>query len=313
MQLGLTCHLCPRNCGADRSKAPGYCGAPVDLEVSSVCIHRGEEPPLNPIVNLFFAHCNLQCIYCQNRDISRPTVNPLLIRHHSVDHVAHRICQLLPQSAGLLGLVTPSHYAHLIPSLLQAVHARGFNPVVVYNTSGYESVPTLRALEGLVDIYLPDFKYADPTLAQALSNAPDYPDVASAAIREMIRQVGPGLKTDASGTAYRGIIVRHLLLPGHLQNTLLALDRIAQLLDDKGIDPHRAHVSLMAQYYPPFQALPSPLDRTVTPDEYAAAASHFQSLGFDGWLQQPESSSHYRPDFSQNDNPFDHCGVNEVN
>ena len=304
MQLGLTCHLCPRNCGTDRGKTPGYCGAPNDLEVSSVCIHRGEEPPLNPIVNVFFAHCNLQCIYCQNRDISHRPVNPHLIRHRSVDDVADRICQLLPQAAGLLGLVTATHYAHLIPTLLQAVHARGFNPTVVYNTSGYETVETLRALEGLIDIYLPDFKYADPALALSLSNAPDYPDVATAALREMIRQVGPSLKTDADGTAYRGIIVRHLVLPGHQQNTILALDRIAHLFDDNG-GRHRAHVSLMAQYYPPFEALPAPLDRTVSPEEYAAAASHFQTLGFDGWLQQPESTSHYRPHFSQNHNPFE--------
>ena len=302
MQLGLNCHLCPRNCGADRSKAPGYCGAPTDLEVSSVCIHRGEEPPLNPIVNVFFAHCNLQCIYCQNRDISH---HSSLIRHRSVDDVADHICQLLPDGAGLLGLVTATHYAHLIPPLLEAVHTRGFNPTVVYNSSGYESVETLRALEGLVDIYLPDFKYADPTLAQALSNATDYPDVATAALREMIRQVGGSLKTDADGIAYRGIIVRHLVLPGHQQNTLLALDRIADLFDDNGGGRERAHVSLMAQYYPPVEGLPAPLDRTVTPEEYAVAASHFHTLGFDGWLQQPESSSHYRPDFSQKENPFE--------
>ena len=291
------CSLCPRACGVDRqSGATGFCGATSAAEVGAVCLHRGEEPPLNPIVNLFFAHCNLQCIYCQNWQISAESGTR---KTESVESLAGRVCALLPESGGMLGLVTAAHYAHLLPALLDAVRQRGFNPTVVYNSGGYESVETLRSLEGLVDIYLPDFKYMDSDLARTYSHAADYPEVAQAALREMRRQVGGGLKVDDSGHAYRGLIVRHLVLPGAVDNSLRCLDWLADEF------PFGLHLSLMAQYFPPRPGLPSPLDRPLFPDEYRTVVHHAEDLGLtDGWIQELEAQTHYRPDFNKH-NPFE--------
>lgn len=294
-----SCFLCPRRCGAERSEAPGFCGAPSELQVSAICLHAGEEPPLNPIVNVFFAHCNLHCIYCQNGDISAATVAPSFVHYRSIGEVADRICQLLPQSNNLLGFVTASHYANHLPAIVEEVRKRGFEPTVVYNSSGYESVETLRLLEGTVDIYLPDLKYMDSTLALRYSHAKDYPEVATRALLEMKRQVGAGLKCDEEGIAFRGLIVRHLVLPGHVKNSMQVLDWLADNLPPFGI-----HVSLMAQYFPPKEGLPAPLDRTLDAEEYRTVADHYTALGFDGWLQELDSEHTYRPDFAKDDNPF---------
>ena len=299
------CRLCPRGCGVDRATGGGFCGAADTLEVASVCVHRGEEPPLNPIVNVFFAHCNLQCIYCQNWQISgkgeRFKVKGERYSTESLaDLIVSHLSPLTSHHSPLLGLVTASHYAHHIPALIDAVHQRGFTPTVVYNSSGYESVETLRSLEGLVDIYLPDFKYMDAGIAKAYSHAPDYPDIASAALKEMIRQVGKGLKVDGNGTAYRGLIVRHLVLPGHVDNSLAVLDHLADLV------PFGLHLSLMAQYFPPKPDLPAPLDRSVTADEYAVVVARAEELGLtDGWIQELAARDNYRPDFSITGNPFE--------
>ena len=292
-----SCLLCPRKCGVDRSVATGFCGAASKMEVASVCVHRGEEPPLNPIVNVFFAHCNLQCIYCQNWQISKVEIGRW--KAESVESLAERICALLPKEDGMLGLVTAAHYADHIPSLLDAIQHRGFKPTVVYNSGGYESVDTLRKLEGLVDVYLPDFKYMDSSLAQAYSCASDYPAVAQAAICEMRRQVGGGLKVDDEGRAYRGLIVRHLVLPGAVDNSLRCIDWLADEF------PVGLHLSLMAQYFPPHPGLPTPLDRCVTAEEYSAIVAHAEALGLtDGWIQEMEARDNYRPDFGNADNPF---------
>ena len=306
MGLNGGCRLCPRECGIERQQTRGWCGADNQIEVSAVCLHRGEEPPLSEaggIVNVFFTHCNLQCIYCQNSDIAARVVPDERVHYRSVAEVAERICQLLPQGNGLLGFVTAAHYAHWIPEILDQVRQRGFRPTVVYNSGGYESMETLHGLEGLVDIYLPDLKYMDPEMALRYSHAADYPAVATAAIKEMARQVGASLKCDERGVAYRGLVVRHLVLPGAVDNTLRCLDWLADNL------PFSLHVSLMAQYFPPKEHLPSPLDRTLTPAEYEQSASRFETLGFNGWLQELEAESYYRPDFSRPDNPFEYSPV----
>lgn len=250
------------------------------------------------VVNIFFAHCNLQCIYCQNGEISGRSVKTSAIHYNSVGEVVERCCELLPQSSGVLGFVTAAHYAHWLSGIVEGIHDKGLHPTVVYNSSGYESVDTLRSLEGLVDIYLPDFKYMDSSLAQCYSHAADYPAVAQAALREMRRQVGSGLKTD-NGVAYRGLIVRHLVLPGAVDNSLQCLEWLADEF------PFGLHLSLMAQYYPPHTGLPSPLDRPLTSEEYSVVVSRAESLGLtDGWIQELESREHYRPDFSRI-NPFE--------
>ena len=299
MQLGMNdahCTLCPRACGALRAEAPGFCGAGTALEVASVCVHRGEEPPLNPIVNVFFAHCNLQCIYCQNWQISEAGRSNAT----DVDRLADRIAALLPASGAMVGLVTAAHYADRVPALIDGLHRRGHQPTVVYNSSGYESVDTLRALEGWVDVYLPDFKYMDGALAARYSHAADYPQVAQAALREMKRQVGGGLKVDDEGRAYRGLVVRHLVLPGAVDNSVRCLEWLADEF------PFGLHLSLMAQYYPPRPGLPQPLDRTLRPEEYAAVVERATALGLtDGWIQELEASTNYRPDFDHTQSPFE--------
>ncbi len=277
----------------------GFCGAPEALEVSAICVHTGEEPPLNPIVNVFFSHCNLHCIYCQNHDISTAAVNTGFVHYRTADEVADRIGQLLPQTGGLLGFVTATHYVKHLPTIVEAVRKRGFSPTIVYNSSGYESIETLQMLDGLVDIYLPDLKYLDPEVALSYSHARDYPEVSTQAILEMKRQVGAGLKCDEEGVAFRGLIIRHLVLPGHVDNSLKVLDWIADNLPSFTI-----HVSLMAQYFPPQTDLPAPINRTLTETEYRQVADKYEALGFDGWLQELASEHHYRPDFSKKDNPF---------
>ena len=303
------CILCPRRCGVRRAEATGFCGATDALEVSSVCVHRGEEPPLNPIVNVFFTHCNLQCIYCQNWQISgkTSTVEPfhetavLSGRVMTVDALADEICKLLPETGGMLGLVTAAHYADRLAAMVEEVRRRGFNPTVVYNSGGYESVETLRSLEGVVDIYLPDLKYMDSDIAARYSHAEDYPKVGAAALKEMKRQVGGGLMTDDDGRAYRGIIVRHLVLPGHTDNSLRCLEWLAD-----NFSPFSLHLSLMAQYFPPREGLPTPLDRTLTEEEYRTVTDRAAELGFtEGWVQELEAKDNYRPDFRQEKNPFE--------
>ena len=302
------CKLCPRNCGADRRNGRGRCGAGAGMEVATVCIHRGEEPPLVPIVNVFFEHCNLGCIYCQNWQISGGTGNRDAC---DTETLAARICDvfasLFSLSSGkpappMLGFVTAAHYADRLPAVVEAVRRRGWSPTVVYNSSGYESVETLRTLEGVVDVYLPDLKYMDRGLAAAYSHAADYPEVAAAALTEMRRQVGGGLATDPdSGQALRGIIVRHLVLPGATGNSIGCLEWLAD-----HFNPFSLHLSLMAQYYPPKEGLPPPLDRTITEEEYRTVVDHAESLGLtSGWIQEMNAQANYRPDFDNPDNPFE--------
>lgn len=298
------CRLCPRNCGVDRTHEVGFCGAGTDLEAASVCLHRGEEPPIagpKGILNVFFSYCNLQCVYCQNRQISSPDSVGVsgLTGYTGIAGLTDRICELLPHSDGRLGLVTAAHYADRIPALLEAVRSRVPNLIVVYNSSGYERVEALRRLEGLVDIYLPDFKYADANLAKAYSHAPDYPEVAGAALMEMYRQVGSGLLQQDS-VAYRGLLVRHLVLPGGVANAKACLDWMVDHL------PLNVHISLMSQYFPPVEGLPAPLDRTLRADEYAEVVDYFYALGFThGFLQEPGADNCYRPDFTRKDHPFE--------
>ena len=292
----MKCTLCPRACGVDRAVAQGFCHAGRETEIAAVCAHHGEEPPISGergICNVFFAHCNLQCIYCQNWQIST---------HASVTSAtsnpsATGIAAVLGETENIIGFVTPTHYADSIPAIVEELHRRGLHPVTVYNTSGYETVETLRMLEPYIDVYLPDFKYADADLAARYSHAPDYPQRALEALSEMYRQKGSALITDERGLAVSGIIVRHLVLPGCVDNSLGVLDRIADI-------SLNLHVSLMAQYYPPQginggATLPDQLSRTVSAEEYDTVVEHFHATGLhNGWLQELTAQNTYRPDFS---------------
>lgn len=301
----MECSLCPRNCLSDRCHQLGFCHAGIAPDVSSICVHKGEEPPISGtkgICNVFFAHCNLQCIFCQNHEISRANVAADKIFYHTIEEVTERIAAVLPLTENMLGLVSASHYAHLVPALISSLHAKGLYPTVVWNSNGYERVETLRKIAPYIDVYLPDFKYMDPDLARRYSHAADYPAVAQKALREMLAQMGPTLHCDEHGMAYRGIIVRHLVLPGQVQNSTDCLRWIAQELGN-GI-----HLSLMAQYFPPAESAPWPagtpwpdqLGRAVSQEEYDAVVHCLDEQGFTyGWQQELCAGARFRPDFSK--------------
>lgn len=319
------CTLCPRKCLADRESNYGFCHAGWQPEVSSICAHKGEEPPISGvkgICNVFFSHCNLQCIFCQNYEISRATVDADKIFFRTLDEVVGFIAEMLPATENMLGLVNASHYVHLVAPLVESLHARGLTPTVVWNSNGYENVTTLRTIAPYIDIYLPDFKYMDADLARRYSNAVDYPAVAQQALREMLCQMGAALHCDEAGLAFRGIIVRHLVLPGQVDNSLRCLDWLAEAMGTN------VTISLMAQYYPPeipasgtghsdvashgqvpeavsqevrlsFQ-WPDQLWRPVTQQEYDAVTQHFFQLGFrNGFFQELTAKDAFRPDFSK--------------
>lgn len=295
----IHCNNCPRNCPATRTDTRGFCNAGALLEVASIAIHKGEEPPLSGergVCNVFFAHCNLQCCYCQNYEISRGEVAPSKVFYHSVSEVVDRIAELLPQTENIVGLVSPTQYADSIIPLIDAIHERGLSPTIVYNTNGYERVEILQQLAPYVDIYLPDFKYMDSDLARRYSSAANYPSVAQQALLEMYHQKGASLPTDDRDIAFRGMIIRHLVLPGAVQNSIDCLRWIADHLGT------RVHLSLMAQYFPPqgVDTLPEALNRQLTESEYQQVVDEFYRLGFSrGWVQDLEAAEVFRPDFSQ--------------
>lgn len=247
------------------------------------------------ISNIFFAHCNLQCCYCQNHEISRSAVDASRIALHGIDAIIEATAESLKQTENIVGLVSAAQYSDLVEPIVEGLHARGLYPTIVYNSNGYESVEVLRRIAGLVDIYLPDFKYADSTLAKRYSNAADYPEVAGLALKEMYNQKGSSLPIDDDGIAFRGLIVRHLVLPGQTENSIRCLEWLADNLSPN------IHVSLMAQYFPPDGvALPDQLNRRLTEEEYAEVVEAFQRMGFTrGWVQELEAADNYKPHFNQ--------------
>ena len=289
----MICKNCPRGCKAGL----GFCGAKnEEPEAAAVYAHKGEEPPISGergISNIFFAHCNLQCCYCQNHEISRAIVEPSRIRLRGVEAIVDASAMSLSETESMVGLVSATQYAHLVPAIVEGLHERGLFPTVVYNSNGYESVETLREIGPYIDVYLPDYKYADSDLARRYSNAGDYPEVAGRAIREMYNQKGSSLATDERGLAFRGMIVRHLVLPGQVENSLRCLEWLADNISTN------IYVSLMAQYYPPEGVvLPEELRRRLRADEYSQVVERFYELGFHrGWVQELEAADNYKPHF----------------
>jgi putative pyruvate formate lyase activating enzyme len=290
------CDLCPRECHADRFSAnPGYCKSDASSSISSICIHKGEEPAVcgeDGICNIFFAHCNLQCIYCQNYQISDNSVSAKSAM--DFDEVIRRVTAILDTGISRVGFVSPSHCIPQVKIIIQTILTLGYKPVWVYNSNGYDKPETLRSLEGLIDVYLPDLKYMDASLAGDYSDAPDYPKVAALALKEMFRQKGTVLHTGKDGIAESGMIIRHLVLPGHVDNSLKVLKFISDELSTK------LHISLMSQYYPtPRVSCHPKLKNTVAAEEYDLVVSEMEKLGMhNGWIQELDSSSHYRPDFN---------------
>lgn len=303
MNFEPLCSLCPRECGANRITGPlGFCKSDAGFNISSICVHKGEEPVISGkkgICNVFFPHCNLQCIYCQNHDISRNT-DCAYQETISYEEIIRRICETLEQTENMVGFVSPSHYIPQMVEIIEGLHKAGKRPVIVYNTNGYDKPETLRMLEGLIDVYLPDFKYMDSTLAFEYSQARNYPEVAAAALKEMYRQKGSTLIVNDGGTAESGIIIRNLVLPGAADQSTKVLKYIAEEISPK------LHISLMAQYFPTeLVASHSLLNRTITEEEYQKAVDAFYELGFSrGWVQELESNETFRPNFAR-EQPFE--------
>lgn len=296
------CTLCPRECGADRFKgATGYCRSDAGMNIASICIHRGEEPAISGpegICNIFFSGCNLRCIYCQNYEISRPEGRN--IESPDYEETLKIIIRFLSKGIKAVGFVSPSHVVPQVKAIVRGLNERGFRPVTVYNTNSYDKKEVLRSLEGLIDVYLPDFKYSSAATAKEYSDASDYPDVAFMAVREMFYQKGSVLLTDERGRAVNGMLLRHLVLPGHAKESIEALKTIAEEIST-GIN-----ISLMSQYHPTVGTSDhSTLGRTLYRAEYEEVVNAMEELGFrNGWIQDMESHQNYRPDFSR-EHPFE--------
>jgi putative pyruvate formate lyase activating enzyme len=217
----------------------------------------------------------------------------------SVDEIAREIIRLLPDCENRVGFVSASQFVPHVVAIVETVHSLGVHPVFVYNSNGYDHPEMLRLLEGKIDVYLPDFKYSDSLLAKRLSGVDDYPQVAIRAIREMYRQKGSPLWLDDNGLAESGLIIRHLLLPGMVQQSIEALRMVAEEISAS------VHISLMSQYYPPVEIPAFPeLNRMLREEEYLTVTNAFCQLGFHkGWMQELGSDEHFRPHFDK-DNPF---------
>ncbi len=286
------CLLCPRMCGAYRpenGKGKGFCGLPALPGICRAEKHMWEEPDIsgtNGSGTVFFSGCVLRCEYCQNSAISRSYCGKPV----DANALADIFKSLEADGVHNINLVSPTPY---YPTIIDALSIYRPQIPIVCNTSGYERVETLRQLEGLIDIYLPDFKYSSEEAARKYSAAADYPQVALAAIKEMIRQVGTPVHSD-DGIMKKGVMVRHLILPDNIENSLGVLDIIADEL------PADIYVSLMAQYFPTGNEIHPELGRKITQDEYDTVSSYMMLLGIEnGYLQEHEAAdSSYVPDWN---------------
>ena len=291
----MVCQLCPRRCGALRTETEGkgYCRMPALPVLARAALHQWEEPPISGTRGsgtIFFSGCPLGCVFCQNEEISyRDVGRPVTVQR------LRQIClELVDQGAHNINFVTPTHYSHILAQMLDAPL-----PVpVVFNSGGYDSVSTLKSLEGKIDIYLPDLKYMDSAPAGRYAAAPDYPAVAAAAIREMVRQVGPCV-FDENGLLKKGVIIRHLVLPGQAEGAKQVMDWVAREFP-KGT----VLFSLMSQYTPYGRADQFPeIDRKLRRGEIRAVQDYMDALGLDGFTQERTSAKReYTP-------PFDLSGL----
>ena len=290
----MICSLCPRRCGAERTadRGEGHCRMPALPVLARAALHRWEEPPISGTRGagtVFFSGCSLDCVFCQNDQISHQDFGaPVTVAR------LREIClDLAAQGAHNIDLVNPTHFAHVVAELL----AEPLPVPVVWNSGGYDRVETLRALEGKVDIYLPDLKYLTPALSERYSGAADYPEVATAAIREMVRQTGPCVVED--GLLKRGTIIRHLVLPGRLAEAKRVMDWVAETFPAGTV-----LFSLMSQYVPQGRASEFPeIDRRLRGSEARSAQTYMEALGLEGFTQEGSAAdAGYIP-------PFDLTGI----
>lgn len=305
--LLYSCNICPKNCNVNRVEnniAACYSGyLPI---VSSYCIHHGEEPVLsgcsedendNGIGNIFFGNCNLRCVYCQNFEISQN--HKLEIKNEvSIERLAEIMLELQSKNVNAIGLVSPTHFVPQIVAALVIAADNGLRLPLVYNTNSYDSVEVLKLLDGIIDIYLPDLKYSDNEYGYKYSKVKDYATHAKHAILEMHRQIGSRLVLE-NGMLRRGLVIRHLILPNDLAGSRETLRFISEL--DKNIS-----ISIMSQFYPIHKALEIELlSRNIREREYEKVFELMEEFGLEnGFMQEFESESYYRPDFNDRTEPF---------
>ncbi len=292
------CTLCPHNCGVDRTNGQlGFCKLDSSLHIAKICLHKGEEPipgSENGVCNVFFSRCNLHCVYCQNYQISQPQSH-IQNEITDVNVAVENIIDILVQGVQFVGFVSPSSHIPYMVQIVDLLHQRGFFPKIIYNTNAYDSVESLRQIESIVDFYLPDFKYAYDQLGVEFSSVKNYSEIALQAISEMYRQ-----KKDVLSDENPALIIRHLVLPNHVANSLEALELLEKTCTNK------VFISLMSQYSPVYKALEiSSINRTLQVSEYDFVLDKLEELGFEnGWTQLLESNDYYQPDFDK-ENPFE--------
>jgi len=298
-----SCDICPQECGVNRLEGElGFCHSAYLPIVAAVCAHHGEEPPISGTKGsgtMFFGNCNMRCVYCQNHQISQ---NWEKQKSNEVDchTLAERLLYLQAVGCHNINFVSPSHFVpQIVRAVLEAV-PMGLRLPLVYNTSGYDSLKSLRELDGIIDIYLPDLRYASNKWGKKFSQAPDYVEQARAAIKEMHRQVGD-LVVDDEGVARRGLIVRHLILPNRIAGSRESLKWLVN-----EVSPN-VTLSVMAQYFPSHRAPQvSLLSRKILPFEYDEVVELLDKLGIEnGWVQEMDSAENYLPDFERQGHPFD--------
>lgn len=288
----MGCSSCPRNCGIDRSKVNGFCGTTREFKLAKAYLHPYEEPMISGdrgSGTIFFSGCSLRCIFCQNHEISEGLEGTYVTDERLLDI----FFELRDKGAENINLVTPTHYASFLPDVLREAKARGLGIPVVYNSSGYESVEALKGLDGLIDVYLPDLKYFRDSHAEEYSGARNYFNTAKAAIAEMYRQTGPFI-LDERGMMVRGMIVRHLCLPGLALDSKLVLKHLHETYGDN------IYISIMNQYVPMHRAIGhEKLGARLSASQYRSVVSYAASLGIRNCLiQDSESQSEsFTPDF----------------
>lgn len=284
------CNLCPRYCNINRFKTVGYCNAGAKIKLNLYQLHYGEEPNISGTGGsgtIFFAHCNMKCIYCQNFTISHFGWG----REVDESEIVDIMLNLQESGAHNINLVTPTHFSLQLIEALKTAKEKGLKIPVVWNTNTYENLETLQALSGLVDIYLADFRYFDNESSKTYSDANDYFEVASEAIKEMHRQAGN--IRDINGIAVKGLMIRLLVMPGNKNRTEKILEWIHHNLGKE------TYISLMGQYYPTYRSVAFPeINRAITEEEYDHAVKALQDLGFEnGYIQDAGGSSDWTPKF----------------
>lgn len=298
-----SCDICPLDCQVDRKKGEiARCYSRYLPIVSSYCPHFGEEPPLvgsNGAGNIFFGNCNLRCVYCQNYQISQ-NYKVELKNEVGFERLAEMMLELQGKGCHNIGLVSPTHFVPQIVRALTIAVEQGLHVPLVYNTNAYDSVDVLRLLDGIVDIYLPDLKYAEEIDGYMYSKVKDYPKFARLALKEMHRQVGSDLVIGDDGLLKRGLLIRHLVLPNDLAGSRETLKWIAEELGND------VALSVMSQYYPTNKAESIMLlSRHISESEYDKVLDLLDEFGFEnGWMQNFESQDYYKPDFTNRIEPF---------